>query len=130
MDRTDGSRRSDLPALAGAFRDLHGNVPALTPKQTQMKRKRPAKPVDIFAPLDDAEFDELDRFLVSDATSDETLTLPGLDGYLTALVIGPTTVMPSRWLPGVWGGEELSPFWESMADFEHIYGMLLRHMNS
>lgn len=85
---------------------------------------------DLFCPLKAAELDELDRFLVSDATSDETLTLAGLDGYLTALVIGPATVVPSRWLPGVWGGsEDAAPEFDSMAQAERIMTMLLRHMN-
>jgi len=35
-------------------------------------------------PLKAAELDKLERFLLSDATSDETLTLSGLDGYQTA----------------------------------------------
>jgi uncharacterized protein len=71
-----------------------------------MKREAPADPVDPLSPLDGAELDELDRFLSSDATAGETLDLAGLDGYLTALVIGPVTVMPSRWIPGVWGDDD------------------------
>jgi len=58
------------------------------------------------APLSDAELDELETFLVSDATSDETMVLEVLDGYLTAIVVGPVTVMPSQWLARVWGPKE------------------------
>lgn len=50
------------------------------------------------APLLDEEIDELDKFLLSDATSDENMVMSGLDGYFTAIVIGPKTVMPSLWL--------------------------------
>ena len=53
--------------------------------------------------LSDDELEELDRFLLSEATSGATMLLDMLDGYLTAIVIGPTTILPSRWLPGVWG---------------------------
>jgi len=57
--------------------------------------------------------------------------MPFHDGYLTALVIGPVTVAPSLWLPGVWGeDEDDAPDFESTAQAEKIIGMLLRHMNS
>ncbi|HTG15104.1 MAG TPA: UPF0149 family protein, partial [Blastocatellia bacterium] len=81
-------------------------------------------------PLEDAEFDELDHFLLSDAASEETLTLSALDGYQTALVIGPATVMPSRWLPGVWGeSADSAPDFATLAQAQRIMGMLMRHMN-
>ena len=95
-----------------------------------MKRTSP-DPFDPFMPLTEAELDKLDRFLISDATSEETLTLSALDGYQTALVIGPTTVMPSRWIPGVWGRtEDAEPDFRSTAQAERIMTMLIRHMNS
>lgn len=40
-------------------------------------------------PLSDKEFDELDKFLLSDRTADDCMTMDALHGYLTALVIGP-----------------------------------------
>jgi uncharacterized protein len=96
-----------------------------------MKPSLPSETFDIFMPLKGAELNELDRFLVSDATSDETLTLSGLDGYMTALVIGPMTVAPSLWLPGVWGpSDDHAPEFESDAQAQRIMAMLFRHMNS
>lgn len=81
-------------------------------------------------PLSDAELDELEQFLMSGATSDETLLIDSLDGYLTAIVIAPTTVMPSRWLPGVWGPTpEQAPQYESPEQAQRILGLVLRHMN-
>jgi uncharacterized protein len=38
-------------------------------------------------PLSEAEIDELDAFLTSEATSDECMDIFTLDGFLTALVI-------------------------------------------
>ena len=55
-------------------------------------------------PLSAAELSELEAFLMSDATSDECMDLVTLDGFLTALVVGPELVPPSSWLPVVWGG--------------------------
>ena len=63
-------------------------------------------------PLSEAEIDELDAFLTSEATSDECMDIFTLDGSLTALVIGPQTVAPSVWLPVVWGGAS-EPMFES-----------------
>ena len=81
-------------------------------------------------PLSQEEMDELDNFLISDITSDETMTLDILDGYLTAIVSGPVTLSLNDWLPGIWGSsEEHKPRFESMKQAEHILQLILRHMN-
>ena len=41
------------------------------------------------APLSDQEIDELEAFLESDATPREYMDITALDGFLTALAIGP-----------------------------------------
>ncbi len=80
--------------------------------------------------LSDNEVDELDQFLMSDITSDETMMIDTLDGFLTAIAIGPTTVLPSEWLPAVWGPTpEDAPHFESMEQAQHIFGLLMRHYN-
>ena len=33
------------------------------------------------------------------------MTIAELDGYVAALIVCPEVVLPSEWLPGVWGGE-------------------------
>ncbi len=58
----------------------------------------------LHAPLSDHELDQLDTFLLSDATPDDCMDIVALDGYLTALAIGPGLVPPSARLPVVWGG--------------------------
>ena len=42
--------------------------------------------------MSDKEFDELDRFLMSEQCSDEAMTMDALHGYLTAIAIGPEPV--------------------------------------
>ena len=80
--------------------------------------------------LSDEELDELDQFLMSDAVSDETMLLDTLDGYLSAIVVGPATILPSQWLPRVWGeSEDDAPEYESMEQAQRILELLLRHMN-
>ena len=92
--------------------------------------KSKLNPADLVVPLSEDEFDELDEFLISDVTSPETLTIESLDGYLTAMVIGPNAVPPSHWLPGVWGpSDDFAPEFESMDQAQRILGLMLRHMN-
>jgi uncharacterized protein len=81
-------------------------------------------------PLSEEEQEELDEFLYSDVTPDETMMLDCLDGYLTAIVIGPTTVQMSDWLPGVWGGSGSAfSVFETQEQAQHILELLMRHMN-
>lgn len=79
----------------------------------------------------DEELEELDQFLRSDARSAETMFLDTLDGYLTAIAIGPTAILPSGWLPGVWGpSEEDELRSNSMKQPRRILALVMRHMNS
>lgn len=87
-------------------------------------------PLQLMAPLSEEEMDELDEFLLSDATSDETMMLDCLDGFLTAIVSGPVMLKPSEWLPSVWGPtEEDAPEFETLEQAERITGMIMQHLN-
>ncbi len=87
-------------------------------------------PLHSMAPLSDEEKEELDQFLASEATSDETMLLDTLDGYLTAIAIGPTSLRLSEWLAGVWGpSNEDAPAFETTEQAQHILDLILRHMN-
>lgn len=89
-----------------------------------------ASPLQMMAPLSDEEMDELDSFLMSDATSDETMMLDCLDGFLTAVVTGPVTLKPSEWLPRVWGPTiNDEPAFETFEQAERITGLIIRQMN-
>lgn len=81
-------------------------------------------------PLTDEEQDELSHILLFEVESDEGMTLEGLDGYLHAIAIGPTTIMPSQWLPNVLGladGEEAD--WPSAGKAQRFFELLMRHYN-
>jgi uncharacterized protein len=56
------------------------------------------------------------------------MDLVTLDGFLTALVVGPRLVAPSLWLPVVWGATS-EPVFESKHQAERIISLLLRRMN-
>lgn len=81
--------------------------------------------------LSQEEMDELDDFLMSDDMSLETMMLPELDGYLTAIVSGPVTLKLSEWFPGIWGpSEQDKPAFKSKAQAQRIHELIIRHMNS
>jgi uncharacterized protein len=55
--------------------------------------------------IDCVDLAALDRFLQSDRSPPNSMMLSELDGFLTGLAVGPEHVLPSEWLPLVWGGE-------------------------
>ncbi|MEO6280394.1 UPF0149 family protein [Roseateles sp.] len=86
---------------------------------------------DMMTPLADEELDELESVLLA-LDADESMTLDTLDGFLHALAIGPQTVMPSQWLPRVWGqaGGAMPPPVDGMHQANHLLGLVMRHFNS
>ena len=81
--------------------------------------------------LSDDEREWLARFLVSRQAPDSTMTFEMLDGLITALVIGPTTVMPSEYLPEIWGTDDgEGPIWESTEQAEYFLTLLMKHWNT
>jgi len=53
-------------------------------------------------PLTEAEFDQLDEFLMDDEAPSDTMDTSMLDGYLAAVASGPNLVMPNQMLRWVW----------------------------
>jgi len=80
--------------------------------------------MDQASPLSDAELDELDDFLMSNATGEDAMDLSMLDGFLTALAIGPHSVPVDEWLPLVWGRPVR---WPDTALAERMTDLVLRH---
>jgi uncharacterized protein len=81
-------------------------------------------------PLSDAELDELEGFLASDAVPQDCMDLEMLDGFLAAIVSGPEAIQPSEWLPQVWsdGGRTATPAYANNDQAQRIMGLMLRHM--
>jgi uncharacterized protein len=70
---------------------------------------------------------ELDRYLNSDLSPDDCMGLSDLDGFLTGIVIGPELIMPSEWLPLVWGNEE--PAFKSESQMETLINLIMSRYN-
>lgn len=79
--------------------------------------------------------DRLDRFLLdridedadTEGKDEGVLDVSELDGMFTAIVSGPVSILPSQWLPALWG--DFAPVWSNEKEFEDIFSMLVRHMN-
>lgn len=85
---------------------------------------------DLSVPLTDDELDELEQFLKSPAVADETMPLVALDGYLTAIIIGPTTLAFEQWFAGIWGSNQAHlPRLASEDQAQHIVSLIIRHFN-
>lgn len=79
-------------------------------------------------PLSEPELDELSDFLDSNLVPDESMDLCMLHGYLTAIAVGPATMMPSQWFPRIWG-EAGDPAFNSLEHAQHIFDLILRYYN-
>lgn len=87
-------------------------------------------PSNLLQPLSEEELQKLDSFLSSGATSDETMMLDALDGYLTAIIIGPTSLKFDQWFSGIWGpNKEHMPAFETKEEATHIFNLIIRRMN-
>jgi uncharacterized protein len=83
----------------------------------------------LFAPLTEAEIEELEEFLLHDVDSDEAMVIDMLDGYLHAIAIGPAQLHPKQWLPQVWGMGTFMPPMESIEDLNYVLSLVMRHFN-
>lgn len=78
-------------------------------------------------PLTDEEMDQLDQFLYSDAVGKDAMSLSMLHGYLTAILIGPASVMPSQWLGQIWDRPEAAIF--ALPEGDAIINLVMRLYN-
>ncbi len=81
-------------------------------------------------PLSEADINELEAFLLSEATPEECMDISMLDGYLTAIIIGPNSIPAAQWMPGVWGektGDALK--FKNPAQAKRVQDRVLRFYN-
>jgi hypothetical protein len=64
-------------------------------------------------PHADAHLDELRSMLWALAAEHDGLDLYGFDGFVAGLLVCPEMIMPSEWLPVVWG-DDAGPGFESL----------------
>jgi len=86
--------------------------------------------------ISDEKLDRLDNFLLerigddadTEGKDEGIFCLSQLDGFLAAVVSGPTMITPSQWLPAVWG--DFEPVWDSEKEFQEIFMLIVDIMNS
>lgn len=83
-------------------------------------------------PLNDAEIEELDDFLLSDDMPEDVMDASMLDGFFATLVLHPQIIMPSEYLPWIWDAEQGKdqPVFPSIDGANRILGLIMRHYNS
>ncbi len=80
--------------------------------------------------LTSKDLNQLESFLKSDKTPSNCMNLFILDGFLTCLLIGPETLMPSLWIPEIWGEtKDDEMIWGSMEESERVYGLIMSYYN-
>ena len=59
------------------------------------------------------------------------MNLEMLDGFLAALICGPDTVLPSEYLPEIWGGDDADePVFERKSALQEFLSLIMRHWNA
>jgi uncharacterized protein len=83
------------------------------------------------AGLSGKELEELESFLLFESGLEQPMELETIDGFMTALIVGPEPVIPGEWLPWIWdtSGNGASPQFQSTEQETLIIGILLRLMN-
>ena len=74
----------------------------------------------------DEELDRLNDLLDQIPVEREGMRLVEFDGYVAALIVCPEMILPSEWLPPVWGGDGV---FEHIGEAEDIVGAVMGHYN-
>jgi uncharacterized protein len=120
-------RRGDLSYRS--FSHFAGR--GILPRDTSLDGQRMKGNASLTHPLTDAEIAQLEDFLLSDTTPEEAMDFSMVDGFITALVSGPSLTMPSSMLKWIWDSEQgrEAPKFASAAEAENIITLILRHWN-
>jgi uncharacterized protein len=78
--------------------------------------------------ITDDHFEELAIVLAVITDQGDGMLLSEFDGFCTALAIGPELILPSEWLPVVWGGDG-SPESASSKELKRALELIMGHYN-
>ena len=74
----------------------------------------------------DPDLDRLHDLLSAIPAERDGMTIAELDGYVAALIVCPDMILPSEWLPGVWGGGHE---FADVAEAEATISAVMEHYN-
>jgi uncharacterized protein len=78
-------------------------------------------------PTDVVDLQALDAFLLSDHAPENSMGLSDLDGLLTGIVAGPEVILPSEWMPIIWGGD--GPEFADISEAQTVLGTIIARYN-
>jgi uncharacterized protein len=80
----------------------------------------------------DKKLRELDDFLCSDTVPDTAMDVSTLEGFLTALVIGPDIIPPSQYMPWIWDMDngENEIIYDSMEQMNDTMNLVMQVWNN
>jgi yecA family protein len=64
---------------------------------------------------------------MSDHAPHDSMGLSDLDGFLTGIAVGPELILPSEWLPVIWGGDE--PVFDTDSEMRAVLGTIMGRYN-
>jgi uncharacterized protein len=73
------------------------------------------------------DFIPLQEFLRSARAPGTAMSLSELDGFLTGVAIGPDLVVPSEWLPAIWGAE--GPVSDNAEEMRAVLAVIMNRYN-
>ncbi|RLA38254.1 MAG: hypothetical protein DRQ64_09060 [Gammaproteobacteria bacterium] len=71
----------------------------------------------------------VDYYLDHHGGDEAILGASELDGYFAAIACAPQMILPSLWMPALWGGEEHSPNWEQIEDLQEFNELIMNFYN-
>ena len=81
-------------------------------------------------PLTDIELDKLTDVLKSFGDK-RAMNLEMMDGFFAALICGPEIVLPSEYLPEIWGGDVVNePIFQTKPILEEFISLVTQHWNA
>jgi uncharacterized protein len=80
-------------------------------------------------PLTDAEFEQVAEVL-SRFGGRDAMNLEEIDGFFAALIAGPANVLPSEYLPGIWGDAMINEdAFSAQSTLHDFLSLLMKHWN-
>ena len=79
-------------------------------------------------PHTDEQLETLSTLLHGLPAENEPMNISELDGFVAGLLVSPEMVMPSEWLPVVWGGDFEGTF-SAVPELEETLGAVMEHYN-
>ncbi len=90
-----------------------------------------------FASMDEAYrgdeddiYDIINHYLLRYAADESILSCSELDGFFAAVGCAPQAIMPTTWMPAIWGGHEYVPEWENEQEVSEFIEAMMEYYNS